>query len=119
MFANCVTILEVGAEGEATTQVESYLENYFEAFGGDLSDDWQTRAQEREPFIRDDKLFFTMVGSQGLSTFIWANYAVRPNQSKLAGILRELGWKPEKASIRNGDDTFKRSLWGKPVGVRS
>ena len=123
MFANCVTVLEVGAEGEATSQVEAYLEAYFEAFGGDLSDNWKVRAQEREPFIKDhkgeDRLYFTLTGAQGLSSFVWSNYAVRPNASKFAGILRELGWRPEKVSIRNGDDAFKRSLWFKTVGARA
>ena len=123
MFANCVTVLEVGAEGEATTQVEQYLESYFEAFGGDLSVEWKVRAQEREPFIKtvgqEDRLYFTLTGSQGLSTFVWSNYAVRPNATKFAGILRELGWSPEKMVIRNGDDVFKRSLWFKTVGAKS
>lgn len=123
MFANCTTILEVGAEGEATTQAEVYLEAYFEAFGGDLSDEWKVRAQEREPFIREvdgqDRLYFTLTGSQGLSTFVWSNFAVRPNAAKFAGILRELGWNPEKTTIRNGDDVFKRSFWYKAVGTKS
>ena len=121
MFANCVTILQVGKEGEATTQYEVYLEEYFETFTEDLAKDWQTKAQERQPFIREvegvDRVYFSTAGAQGLATWIWANYNVRPNPTRLIGILSELGWQPEKQSIRNGDDVFRRSVWWKTVNV--
>lgn len=121
MFANCVTILQVGKEGEVTSQVEAYLEEYFETFTEDLAKDWQTKAQERAPFIREvdgeDRLYFSTAGAQGLATWVWANYNIRPNPTKLIGILSELGWKPSKHTIRNGDDVFRRSVWYKTINV--
>jgi len=126
MFLNCVTILKVGAEGEAVAQMEAFMDEYFEQFGGDLSADWKTRCRNREPFIipsKDvsdgdlDRVCFATTGSRGLSAWIWAHHNLRPTTAKLVAILRELGWTPAKRTVRDGDDVFKRSFWFKEVKV--
>tara|TARA_R110000765_G_scaffold67462_3_gene130333 strand:- start:9968 stop:11632 length:1665 start_codon:yes stop_codon:yes gene_type:complete len=119
MLFNCVTHLRVGSEGEATSQMKEYLSEYFEAFGGDMSVEWKTRAQERQPFIREvdgsDWVYFSATGHSGLSAYIWVNHNVRIKPAKIAGLLTEIGWTPETAHVRDGDDTFRRNVWTKVV----
>lgn len=122
MLFNCVTHLEVGLEGEVTAQIEEYLGQYFEASGGDISDGWKNRAREYQPFIRevqgDDRVYFSAMGPGGFSTHIWMQHNFKLKAVRLAGILREIGWTPERASIRDGDESFRRAVWFKAVKMK-